>query len=84
MKDEKETRKPRRPGRRGTGKGVLIKGMTKRLPYEILAEPKPPRVTLLAGGRRMAAPRAMERRRYCSSGEGLLGRTSEEEECRTG
>jgi len=31
--------KPKRPSKKGTGKGALIKGMTKRLPFEILANP---------------------------------------------
>lgn len=31
--------KPKRSPRRGTGKGALIKGMTRRLPHEILGNP---------------------------------------------
>jgi len=31
--------KPHRHGKRSTGKGALIKGMTKRLPHEILGNP---------------------------------------------
>lgn len=31
--------RPKRRARKGTGKGALIKGMTKRLPHEILANP---------------------------------------------
>jgi hypothetical protein len=31
--------RPKRRGKRGTSKGALIKGMTKRLPFEILANP---------------------------------------------
>src|SRR5438874_12527271 len=31
--------KPKRPRKKGMGKGALIKGMTKRLPSEILANP---------------------------------------------
>ena len=31
--------RPKRPAKKGTGKGALIKGMTKRLPHEILGNP---------------------------------------------
>ncbi len=32
-------RRPKRPAKKGMGKGALIKGMTRRLPHEILGNP---------------------------------------------
>src|SRR3990170_1792169 len=37
--DKVKRLKPKQPRKKGMGKGALIKGMTKRLPSEILANP---------------------------------------------